>query len=108
MGIFSGFFQSTDLVEGMARRLGADLSSDIAARPDSAALRLRSLVIRCAACREQEKCRALQAGCSRLHATPGYCMNKDELERLARSPAPTVAAAPDAEPAPAAPHPAPS
>ena len=87
MGILSRVFQSTDLVDGMARRLGADLSADIAEHPDTAATRLRSLVIRCTACREREECRTLQSRCNHLRTAPAYCMNRDELARLAHAPA---------------------
>lgn len=84
MGIFSKVFNSSDLVSGMARRLGADIASDLLENPDTNATKMRSLVIRCAACRDQEGCAALQQGRAHLDHAPDYCMNKDYLEHLAR------------------------
>lgn len=85
MGIFANIFQSADLVSGMASRLGADLAEDLLEYPDTNATRLRGLVIRCAACRDQKGCASLQKGCDHLSAAPDYCMNKDYLEHLAQA-----------------------
>ncbi len=84
MGIFSKVFNSADLVSGMARRLGADISSGLLENPDMNATKMRSLVIRCAACRDQGGCAAIQQSRARLDHAPDYCMNKDYLEHLSR------------------------
>ena len=85
MGIISRIFGSADLVSGMARRLGADLGGALGESPDITALRLRSMVIRCAACRDQPGCEALQRAHDRLDRAPDYCMNRTILERHARA-----------------------
>ena len=45
MSIFSKVADSTDLVNGMAQRLGVDVATEIANSPDAAAKKLRQIEI---------------------------------------------------------------
>lgn len=84
MSIFSKLSDSTDLVNGMAQRLGVDVAADIANSPDTAAKKLRQRVILCSSCSDQKGCAELQASTTHLDHAPDYCMNKHALEREAR------------------------
>ncbi len=81
MGIFAKLFQSTDLVKGMADRLGSNLSDALLRDPENQAPKFRSMVMRCSSCTDQAACADLQARCDHLEEAPDYCRNKYTLER---------------------------
>ncbi|MDK3074149.1 DUF6455 family protein [Sedimentitalea sp. JM2-8] len=82
MGLLSKLSRSTDLVNGMAGRLGADLGDLIASNPDLQGPKYRGMVLRCSSCSDQDACTELQAGCDTLQHAPDYCVNKDVLETV--------------------------
>ena len=84
MGYLEKLARSADLVQGMARRVGADLTEHVDLRGDGAALDFREIVLRCAGCPEQAACARLQAETERLSAAPDYCRNA-HLMRLRRT-----------------------
>ena len=83
MSVINRIAESTDLVVGMAERLGVNLSHRFGASPDSQALMLRSAILRCAGCREHGDCVALQAENDHLAVPPSYCRNARLFEDLA-------------------------
>lgn len=71
MGLMSKLDASADLVQGMATRVGHDLTRDPMA--------FRSMVLRCSGCAEQGECASLQATSVTLAAPPVYCRNAQTL-----------------------------
>lgn len=84
MGLFSKLGQSTDLMNGMAERLGVDLGAAIVRYPEIEAQRYRNMAIRCSSCTDQDACAELQRSSDHLDAAPSYCQNKAVLEARAR------------------------
>lgn len=84
MGLLSKLGMSTDLVNGMAKRLRAEISDMIARDPQHYAPMMRAMAIRCSGCAAQADCRRLQARSARLDAAPMYCVNKTALDALRR------------------------
>ena len=76
---------SSNLVTGMAQRVGADFAEAAATDPESEAVRYRSAVLGCSTCRSQGECQQLQDDCTHLDAAPEYCVNKDMLEAMVRN-----------------------
>ena len=82
MGLFSKLGQSADLVNGMADRLGVDLSGPISHDPEMEAQKYRRAVLRCSNCSNQDGCIGLQAKSSHLDQAPSYCMNTDMFDQI--------------------------
>lgn len=82
MGLFSKLGQSTDLVEGMADRLGIDYGEVIARDPETEGRKFMRAVMNCSRCSNQEGCADLQAQCDHLLRTPNYCRNSDMLDHM--------------------------
>lgn len=82
MKLFSKLASHTDLVNGMATRLGADLGEMILRNPDTEAAHYRSMVMKCTGCRDPEGCRSLLEANDHLSEAPDYCVNKATLEAL--------------------------
>ncbi|KUJ80716.1 hypothetical protein AVO45_06700 [Ruegeria marisrubri] len=82
MKLFSKLTSHTDLVTGMASRLGADLGEMILRNPDTEAAHYRSMVMKCTGCRNPEGCKSLLEANDRLDEAPNYCVNKADLEAL--------------------------
>ena len=83
MGMINRIAESTDLIVGMAERLGVNLSHRFGTSPDAQALMLRSAILRCAGCREHGVCATLQAQNGHLTEVPSYCWNARLFEDLA-------------------------
>ncbi|TDK51279.1 DUF6455 family protein [Antarcticimicrobium luteum] len=81
MGFIRRLSNSTDLMLGMAERLGVDLDAAISQDPRQGALQVRSMALRCSGCANQSGCAELQGRCDHLDAAPDYCRNKDFMER---------------------------
>ncbi len=79
MGIIAELDRAEDRVHGMAVRLGADLTTEFAVRPGTAAEHYRALLVRCAGCSRKASCEQLQAAHDTLDAAPDYCRNADTL-----------------------------
>ncbi|WP_406649736.1 DUF6455 family protein [Aliisedimentitalea scapharcae] len=77
MGLFSKVGQSSDLVNGMAERMGVDFADAIGRDPEMEAQKYRRAVMRCSQCSNQTGCVELQGGTTELDKTPDYCMNSD-------------------------------
>ncbi|KPD11397.1 DUF6455 family protein [Phaeobacter sp. 11ANDIMAR09] len=84
MGLFSKLGQSTDLVEGMADRLGVDFGQNMAADPEAEGRKFRRAVMNCSHCTNQAGCADLQAANSHLDEAPSYCRNHDMLAHRAK------------------------
>jgi hypothetical protein len=82
MGLFSKLGQSADLVNGMADRLGVDMSGPIIHDPEMEAQKFRRAVLRCSQCSNQNGCVELQGCTSTLDKTPDYCMNADLFDQM--------------------------
>ncbi len=82
MGLFSKLGQSTDLVEGMADRLGIDYGELIAKDPEAEGRKFRLAVMNCNHCSNQSGCAELQAVTQKLSETPGYCRNSHMLSHM--------------------------
>lgn len=82
MGYFSKFWYSSDLVKGMASRLGVDLAEAIAADPEFETARYREAAMRCAACGHTQACRMTQNASVELAAAPAFCRNTQLFARL--------------------------
>jgi hypothetical protein len=80
MGLFSKLGQSTDLVNGMADRLGFELDEQVARDPETEGNKYRRAVMRCSKCTNQSGCIELQKQTSHLEQPPAYCMNSDMFE----------------------------
>lgn len=85
MGLFRRFAQSSDLVGGMADRLGIDMNARMMRDAEYEAPRFRSMVLRCADCSGHADCAALQADHAHLEAAPDYCRNKATLAAMRAS-----------------------
>jgi len=85
MGLMRKLFRSADLVNGMSQRLGIDQAERLSRDPDGEGRRLMQMVARCAACRQQPACAALQAGHDQLAACPSYCENRACFDGLKRN-----------------------
>jgi len=85
MGLFSKLGQSTDLVEGMADRLGVELADSMAKDPEAEGRRFRRAVLNCSHCGNQAGCADLQAANSHLEEAPSYCRNRDMLTHMTKS-----------------------
>ncbi len=79
MGLFSKLDRSTQLVAGMAERLGADLDSPVSRDPERAAQAYRAMVLRCTKCSDPVACTRLQAEHDHLDQAPSYCLNGEIL-----------------------------
>ncbi len=84
MGLLSKLGMSTDLVNGMAERLRAEVADLVARDPQRYAPMMRAMAIRCSGCSAQADCRRLQDRSARLDAAPMYCVNKTALDALRR------------------------
>ncbi|MEP2718205.1 DUF6455 family protein [Pseudophaeobacter sp.] len=82
MGLFSKLGQSTDLVEGMADRLGVDFADDIVRDPETGGRKFRRAVLNCSHCSNQAGCADLQAETDHLAEAPDYCRNRDMLAHM--------------------------
>ncbi|EBA16324.1 hypothetical protein RSK20926_21400 [Roseobacter sp. SK209-2-6] len=82
MGLFSKLGQSTDLVEGMADRLGIDYGEVVARDPETEGRKFMRAVLNCSKCSNQDGCAKLQAQSDQLATTPDYCRNTDMLHRM--------------------------
>ncbi len=82
MGLFSKLCKSTDLVKGMADRLGAGMADLMIEDAPRYAPMLRRMAIRCSGCSAQADCRRLQDRAAHLDAAPLYCVNKPALDAL--------------------------
>lgn len=85
MGLFSKLGQSTDLVEGMADRLGIDYGEIVAKDPEAEGRKFMRAVLNCSHCSNQDGCAELQAQSSQLSDTPEYCRNRDMLSHMRKS-----------------------
>lgn len=79
MGLMKRLDRASALVDGMAERLGLDLSRSMRRDPEQMAHDYRKMVLRCATCDGQSECAALQAGADRLDAPPKWCRNHSLL-----------------------------
>ena len=82
MGLFTKVGQSSDLVNGMADRVGVDFADAIARDPEMEAQKYRRAVMRCSQCTNQSGCIELQGRTSELDETPDYCMNTDLFTQM--------------------------
>lgn len=82
MGLFSKLGQSTDLVEGMAERLGIDYADVIAKDPETQGPKFMRAVMSCSHCTNQDGCVKLQENCSELETAPGYCRNGELFDHM--------------------------
>lgn len=73
--LFRKFDESCALVKGMAKRLGSNLPGAVSLDPEMEAAAYRAAVLQCAACKEHEACKRLQAENAQLDAAPDYCRN---------------------------------
>lgn len=81
MGYLEKLDRSARLAQGMAERVGADLTEHLDLEADTAAYELRRIVLRCASCSDQDGCAKLQSETDTLAEAPGYCMNRDLMRR---------------------------
>ena len=79
MSIWSRIDASKSLSEGLANRLGVDLSSGA---PEVVARRLRDVTLRCATCRDQATCAKLQAQTETMQEPPVFCRNTALFQSL--------------------------
>ena len=84
MGFFSNLAASTDLVQGMATRLGRNTAKLVTADPEIAGYRYRQAVLRCRSCTHQAECTKLQSAVTTLDSAPSYCRNSALFETYAR------------------------
>ncbi|MEL0438705.1 DUF6455 family protein [Phycobacter sp. K97] len=84
MGLIKKLEHSTDLVNGMADRLGIDMGEIIARDPEHEGPKLMRAIMRCSHCEDQGGCTRLQAEHDHLDAAPAYCQNKDVFDRISR------------------------
>lgn len=66
---------SCKLVQGMAERLGAEVTPPLETDPETIGRAYREAVLRCASCEQQEDCKDLQANNDTLSEAPSYCRN---------------------------------
>ncbi|MGR3759667.1 DUF6455 family protein [Roseobacteraceae bacterium NS-SX3] len=82
MGLFAKLGRSTDLVQGMAGRLGIDYGEIVARDPETEGQKFRRAVMRCSHCSNQDGCTDLQNASSELPDTPSYCQNRDLFAQM--------------------------
>ncbi len=78
MGLMKRLDRASALVDGMAQRLGVDLTAT-GLDAERAAYGYRTMVMRCASCDGQAQCAALQEGADQLATPPAWCRNHDRL-----------------------------
>ena len=84
MSIFSKLAKSTDLVNGLAARLGADLGALVQNDSEMQTPKYRSMVLNCCNCSDQAACARLQDTFSELDTAPDYCRNHDFMNSVRR------------------------
>jgi len=84
MGLVKKLEQSSDLVNGMADRLGIDMGEIIARDPEHEGPKLMRAIMRCSQCDDQAGCTQLQTDQDHLDAAPTYCRNKDVFDRISQ------------------------
>jgi hypothetical protein len=82
MSFFNKLDKHSDLMGGMAEKVGVDWSELLVERPDLAN-QYRTAVLSCTHCRDVGECQGWQATHEKAEETPDYCRNKDLLEKLA-------------------------
>ncbi|OBY27551.1 DUF6455 family protein [Leisingera sp. JC1] len=82
MGLFAKLGRSSDLVQGMASRLGIDYGGIVAADPQAQGQKYMRAVLRCSTCRNQDGCSDLQRETTELAEAPSYCRNAQLLAHL--------------------------
>lgn len=82
MGLIKKLETSSDLVNGMADRLGIDMGEIIARDPEQEGPKLMRAIMRCSHCEDQGGCTRLQAEHDHLDAAPDYCQNKEDFDRV--------------------------
>ncbi len=82
MGLFAKLGRSSDLVQGMASRLGIDYGEMIAGDPQVQGQKYMRAVLRCSTCRNQDGCSDLQRETTKLTEAPSYCRNAQLLAHL--------------------------
>lgn len=80
MGFFTKLDKHMDLMGGMAKRVGLDLSEEMT--NESVAAGYRGAVLRCATCREAGACAQWQAEHAHADQTPNYCRNAGWFDAL--------------------------
>lgn len=79
MDLFTRLSQGSELVSGMMQRLGVAPKVTTAVDTEFAAQSFRTMVLRCASCKDQGACTRLQAENATLDAAPSYCRNTDRF-----------------------------
>ncbi|EDZ46733.1 conserved hypothetical protein [Rhodobacterales bacterium Y4I] len=82
MGLFAKLARSSDLVQGMASRLGLDYGEIVAADPRAQGRKYMRAVLRCSTCVNQDGCSSLQREAAKLEEAPSYCRNARLLAHL--------------------------
>ncbi|MEW2913381.1 DUF6455 family protein [Leisingera sp. JC11] len=82
MGLFAKLGRSSDLVQGMASRLGIDYGEMVSGDPEAQGRKYMRAVLRCSTCRNQDGCSDLQQEMSELAEAPSYCRNAQLLAQL--------------------------
>ncbi|KIC30084.1 DUF6455 family protein [Leisingera sp. ANG-M6] len=82
MGLFAKLGRSSDLVQGMASRLGIDYGEMVAGDPQVQGQKYMRAVLRCSTCRNQDGCSDLQRETTELAKAPSYCRNAQLLAHL--------------------------
>ncbi|KIC19647.1 DUF6455 family protein [Leisingera sp. ANG-DT] len=82
MGLFANLGRSSDLVQGMASRLGIDYGEMVSADPQVQGQKYMRAVLRCSTCRNQDGCSDLQRETTELAEAPSYCRNAQLLAHL--------------------------
>lgn len=85
MGLFARLGRSSDLVQGMASRLGIDYGGIVAADPQAQGQKYMRAVLRCSTCRNQDGCSELQQEVTELAEAPSYCRNAQLLAHMRES-----------------------
>ena len=83
MDLIRKIARHTDLIKAMARKLGIDYGPLLAADPGTVSP-YRAAVINCTRCEGVESCEKFLAQEGRAGEAPGFCRNKELLDRLAR------------------------
>ncbi|MFY0311405.1 DUF6455 family protein [Leisingera sp. D0M16] len=85
MGLFAKLGRSSDLVQGMASRLGVDYGEIVASDPQAQGQKYMRAVLRCSTCRNQQGCSDLQKEVTELTEAPSYCRNARLLAHMRES-----------------------
>jgi len=85
MGLFEKLGRSSDLVQGMASRLGIDYGEIVARDPRAEGQKYMRAVLRCSTCRNQDGCSNLQQEVTELAEAPSYCRNARLLAHMRES-----------------------